>query len=229
MKRKGETVIDREYLEPGQFVESDTLEIIAFAQQAAGHARDDISRSVSLYEAVRDQITYDPYDRLDHAESCSAKRALMRNRGYCIPKAALLVACARALGIPGRLGFADVRDHLASPRLIEANEDDVFRWHAYAELHLEGKWVKATPAFDMLLCNRVGIEPLQFDGRNDSIFHPYDRRNRKHMEYVLDRGRFADVPFEAILATWRTHSPRLLDESYYCRAKSFIEEVRLRS
>lgn len=225
-KLAGDAVIADQYLKPGRGIESDAPEIVAFARQAAGPATDDIGRAVSLYEAVRDRIAYDPYDRLGHAESCSAKRALARGRGFCIPKAALLVACARALGIPGRLGFADVRNHLASRRLLEANDGDVFRWHAYAELHLDGKWVKATPAFDLALCERAEIQPLRFDGRDDSVFHPYDQRNRKHMEYVLDRGQYADVPFDAIVATWRTHSPRMLDESYYAGAKAFIDELQ---
>lgn len=210
---------------PSRLIESDAPEIIAFAGQAAGTADNDIDRAVALYRSVRDAIAYDPYDHLTQPECCSAKRALTRRRGFCIPKAALLVAAARSLGIPGRIGFADVRNHLASVRLIKANNGDIFRWHSYAELFLDGKWVKATPAFDIKLCRHAGIAPLEFDGRHDSMFHAYDERQRRHMEYVLDRGHFIDVPFEAILATWRTHSPGVLDEAYLSGARTFIEEV----
>lgn len=72
-------------------------------------------------------------------------------------------ACGIAAGIPARLGFADVKNHLATPRLTDLNGGDVFHWHAYTDLHLEGRWVKATPAFDLALCERFGVLPLEFD------------------------------------------------------------------
>lgn len=212
-------------LQPGRLIESDAPEIVAFARQAAGTAEDNISRAVNLYHAVRDQIAYDPYDKLTRSESCSARRALVRGRGFCIPKAALLVAGARAQGIPSRIGFADVRNHLASARLIKANNGDIFRWHSYAELFLGGQWVKATPAFDLKLCRQAGIEPLDFNGRQDSMFHAYDQRQRRHMEYILDRGHFSGVPFEAILATWQAHSPGVLEEAYLSGTRRFAEEM----
>lgn len=217
--------VEAAYLQPSYLIESNAPEIATFAREAVAGTTDEIGRAVQLYLAVRDQIAYDPYDKLTVAESCSAKRALARRRGFCIPKAALLVAAARALGIPARIGFADVRNHLASARLIKANNGDVFRWHSYAELLLAGRWVKATPAFDLKLCRHAEIEALEFDGRQDSMFHAYDKRQRRHMEYVLDRGHFADVPFAAILATWREHSPAVLDDAYLAGARSFIEEV----
>ena len=39
---------------------------------------------------------------------------LARGYGFCVNKAVLLAALARAVGIPARLGFADVRNHLSS-------------------------------------------------------------------------------------------------------------------
>ena len=67
-----------------------------------------------------------------------------------------------------------------------------------AELHLGGRWVKATPAFNRELCDKVGIAPLEFDGERDSLFQPLDLEGRRHMEYVRDRGVFADLPLEQI-------------------------------
>jgi len=112
--------------------------------------------------------------------------------------------------VPARLGFADVRNHLATPRLLELMGTDMFYWHGYASLFLEGRWVKATPAFNLALCERFGVQPLEFDGRTDSVFHPFDRAGRRHMEYVLDRGSFDDLPLDEIADTLRTHYPRLL-------------------
>ena len=219
-------MIEGEYLKPGKFTESDDPAIIAFARAAAGAPADQVTTAVRVFEAVRDSVVYDPYCDFSLPETFSDKAALSRGRAFCIPKAALLTACARAVGIPARLGFADVKNHLASPRLVKANNGDVFRWHSYTELYLEGKWVKATPAFDMALCLRCGIQPLVFDGRTDSIFHPYDQNDQKHMEYVEDRGIYADVPLDAVLTTWREHSPALFEPGYLVGARSFAAEVQ---
>ena len=61
---------------------------------------------------------------------------------------------------------------------------DLFVYHGYTDLCLDGKWVKATPAFNLALCTRFRVKPLEFDGRDDSIFHPFDEDDRRHMEYL---------------------------------------------
>ncbi len=161
---------------------------------------------------MRDEILYDAYVDWTDPNVFRASAVLAAKRGFCVGKACLLAACARVLGVPSRLGFADVRNHMTSPRLYERMKTDVFRWHAYCELQLSGKWVKATPAFNASLCERLGVKPLAFDGRADSLFQPFDNAGRKHMEYVVDRGTFADVPFEIILADFRAHYAALFGE-----------------
>ena len=54
--------------------------------------------------------------------------------------------------------------------------------------------------------------PLEFDGRNDSIFHPFDKAGRRHMEYVNDRGQYADVPFDDIKANFLEVYPGVYGE-----------------
>jgi hypothetical protein len=102
---------------------------------------------------------------------------------------------------------------MTSPKLYERIKTDVFMWHAYADLHIDGAWVKATPAFNSSLCERVGLVPLEFDGRSDSLFQPFDSSGRRHMEYVQQRGIFADVPFETMAADFRAHYPALMKGS----------------
>jgi hypothetical protein len=114
------------------------------------------------------------------------------------------------VGIPARLGYADVRNHLSTKKLIELLGSDLFRWHSFTELHLEGRWVKATPAFDVGLCRRFGVHPLEFDGRHDSLFQEYDQAGRRYMEYVSQRGCYADVPYEAIITEFKSVYPRWL-------------------
>lgn len=217
-------MIDPAYLQPGRYVESESPEVVAFARSAAGDASQPTEMAVRLYHAVRDAVIYDPYQTYSRMESYSGRVALERRRGYCVAKAAALVAGARALGIPARLGFADVRNHLATPRLLELNGGDVFYWHAYADLWLEGKFVKATPAFNLSMCERFGVLPLEFDGKSDSVFHAYDGMDRRHMEYLTNHGTFADVPVERIIKTFRRHCPRFLEEGAF-QGRNFIGEV----
>jgi len=217
-------MLDPAFLECGRFVESDAPSVVDFARSAVGDATGTIDMAVRLYYAVRDLVLYDPYQAYAREEAYSGRVALERGRGYCVAKAALLAACARAMGIPARLGFADVRNHLATPRLLEMNGGDVFRWHGYTDLWLDGKFVKATPAFNLSMCQRFDVMPLEFDGRNDSILHAYDRKDRRHMEYLTFRGAFADVPVQQIIATFRESCPRLLETESF-RGGDFAAEA----
>jgi transglutaminase-like putative cysteine protease len=197
-----------QYLAPGEFIDSGDAFVEEFAGKVTLGANDDVSRARKLYYAVRDEILYDPYYGGEARRYFRASDCLRAKRGFCIPKAALLAAAARCLGIPARVAFADVRNHLSTKKLLELMGGDTFIWHSLTELYLEGRWVKATPAFNLSLCQRFGVHPLEFDGRHDSLFHEYDRAGRKHMEYVRDRGHYPDVPYESILRDLRETYPR---------------------
>lgn len=166
----------------------------------------DRERAVALYYQVRDGFRYDPF-RIDLSpEGMRPERVLENGYGWCVPKAALLSAACREVGIPARLGFADVRNHLTTPKLQEVMRTDVFAWHGFSEIFLEGKWVKATPAFNRELCEKSGVTPLEFDGLEDSIFHAYDG-GRQHMEYLKMHGSFDDIPLERMMAAYRDMYP----------------------
>jgi transglutaminase-like putative cysteine protease len=185
------------YLRPGRFVDSDHPAVIAFAQGNSKGASPR-ERAVSLYYAVRDRVRYNPFQNFTLDEAYRGSACLERNEGWCVPKAALLAACARAAGIPARVGYADVKNHLTTPALTEKMGTDLFVFHGYTDLFLDGRWVKATPAFNLAMCTRFRVKPLEFDGSADSIFHPFDEDDRRHMEYVRFRGEFADVPADEI-------------------------------
>ncbi len=189
-------------LKPTALIDSNHPSIGAFTQQHA-QGSDDRQRAVALYYAVRDGFRYDPY-RIDLSPlGMTASTVLATGYGWCVNKASLLAACCRAAGIPARLGFADVRNHLATERLRQAMKTDVFAWHGYADLWLDGAWRKATPAFNIQLCDKFGLLPLEFDGINDSIYHPFDRAGNRHMEYVRQRGTFNDLPLAEMVTTFR--------------------------
>jgi transglutaminase-like putative cysteine protease len=202
-------VMDLEgYTAAGEFIDSGDADVQAFARKATTGTGDAVSRAVKLYYAVRDGILYDPYYAGEEKRYFRASDCLRAGRGFCVPKAALLAAAARCAGIPARVAYADVRNHLSTKKLLELVGGDLFIWHSFTELHLEGRWVKATPAFNLSLCQRFGVRPLEFDGRQDSLFHEYDQGGRRHMEYVRQRGHYPDVPYEAILADFRKTYPR---------------------
>jgi transglutaminase-like putative cysteine protease len=215
----------RAWLRPTPFVDSDAPGVVAFARAAVGDETDPLRRAVALYYAVRDGVTYTPYCDYRSPDTYRASAVLAKGAGFCVGKAALLAAAARAAGIPARLRFADVRNHLCTPRLRELVGGDVFYYHGYVELQIEGRWVKATPAFDKALCDRFGVLPLEFDGREDSIFQPYDRAGRRHMEYLRDRGVHADVPAADIMGTFAREYPRLTERGAPAPATQFREEA----
>jgi transglutaminase-like putative cysteine protease len=198
-------------LSPSPLIDSDHPAVVAFAHGCSG--ADARERAVALYYAVRDGLRYDAY-RIDLSDTgMRASRALELGFGWCVTKAALLAASARAIGIPARVGYADVRNHLSTERMRQLLKTDLFIWHGYTELWLDGAWVKATPAFNIELCERFGLLPLEFDGRGDSLYHPFDRAGRQHMEYVNQRGSFDEVPLARIAADFAATYPALTPQA----------------
>src|SRR5688500_4515268 len=170
-----------EYLKSGRFVDSAHPGVVAFTEENAS-GRTDRDRAVSLYYAIRDGIRYNPFENFMLDDAYRGSTCLQRGEGWCVPKAARLAACARAAGIPARGGYADVKNHPTTPALTEKMGTDLFVLHGYAE-------------------------PLP-DGTQDSIFHPLDEDNRRHMEYVRERGSYADVPADEIKRVFQATYPK---------------------
>ena len=192
-------------LTPTPIIDADHPDVIAFAQEHTTDESSDIDRAVALYYAVRDGFRYDPY-RLDLTEAgLRASTCLENGYGWCVTKAVLYAAACRAVGIPARLGYADVKNHLSTARLREFLGTDVFYFHGYTAVWLDGQWVKATPAFNIELCEKFRIRSLEFDGTEDSIYHPFDLEGRKHMEYIRFRGEYDDVPLDDMIAVFKEH------------------------
>jgi transglutaminase-like putative cysteine protease len=201
------------YLKPTAFFDYDRPDVKAWVSaQLEGVSGDPVEQIKALYLAVRDGVAYNPYVFQIEPETFSASYALKTGESYCVPKAVLLGAAARAIGIPSRLGLADVRNHLSSPKLIEWLRSDIFRMHGFIELYLNSRWVKATPAFNKQLCELMNVEPLAFDGVHDSVFQEYTEAGQAHMEYINDHGVFDDVPHEFIVAGVRTAYSHLFEE-----------------
>jgi transglutaminase-like putative cysteine protease len=191
-------------LQPTYFIDGDSPQVIGFADKITKGVESDIEKAIKLFYAVRDEIYYDPYGIDPNPESLRASAVLHKRSGFCVTKAILLAAAARVVKIPSRLGFADVRNHLSSGRLRQLMQTDIFVFHGYTELFLENRWVKATPAFNLSLCDKAG---------------------KQHMEYLRDRGQFSDFPYKLMFETWKQYYPQFFPESSEAIGGNFEEEV----
>ena len=192
------------YMCATDILDSGHPDIQTYAREKTSHAGDDpASKAVSLYYAIRDEIWYDPYRPFYRPDHYRASAVLKTRKGFCISKAGLLCALGRACGIPSRVGFADVRNHIATRQLLDYLGSDRFVHHGYTEFYLNGRWVKCTPAFNIELCRKHRVPPLEFDGLEDSIFHAYCEDNRQFMEYLTYHGERADIPVDEIVDAWK--------------------------
>ena len=189
------------HLEATFFLDHDHASVRDFTQHVIAGASSPRERASLLFAAVRDQIWYDPYSVSEDPEHYRASHVLQAGRAYCVPKAVLLAAVLRAAGIPTRLGFADVRNHLQTDTLRAVmGGTDLFVYHGYCSAYIDRRWLKATPAFNVELCERFGVPPVDFDGQSDALMHAFTSDGTRHMEYVRDHGSFDDLPLGRILS-----------------------------
>lgn len=197
------------YLQPTYYIESDLPEIVDYAREAVKGTKTDLEKGIKLYYAVRDDIPYDPYRADSTRTGLRAGVTLRRKVGHCVSKGTLLAAVARAVGIPSRVGFADVRNHISTEGLLRLLRSETVHYHGYMEMFLENRWVKATPAFDAFICGHFNVHPLEFDGRKDSLFQEFDCDGKKFMEYITDHGTFPDLPYDHLEKQFHKHYPHL--------------------
>jgi len=206
-----------EYLQPTEFLDFDQKSVREFAETKTVGAKTETEKAIALYYAVRDGFQYNPYLLDLRRTGLTASNLLTRNRGYCVEKAVLLAAAARVVGVPSRLSFYIVRNHIATERLERALKKNYLVFHGAAEVFLDGNWLKTTPAFNAGLCKYLGVEPLEFDGKSDSIFQEYDRSGNVFMSYLHDYGFFSDLPYDLYLEELGKHYPHIFGNSDYTK------------
>ena len=188
----------RDYLSPTSIVDCDHWTIKEKADELTKRQKEVKEKVRSLFYFVRDEIKYNPYLPRYLLEHFRASNTLDRKDGFCVQKAVLLVALSRAVGIPARLGFAVIRNHLLPEKMAKMLEGNILTDHGYAELYLHDRWIKTTPVFDSEMCEKNGIIPVEFDGQNNANFHSLSQDGKLHIEYLLDRGTYKDVPLKEI-------------------------------
>ena len=166
---------------------------------------------------MRDKIRYNPYVNMRSPETFRASSVIAAGNAYCVGKAALFAAACRVHGIPARVGFADVRNHLTTDKLRESMGTDLFSWHGYTHVYVDGAWRKATPTFNASLCEKLGVKPLDFDGHDDALLHPFDGAGRAFMQYVEDHGSFHDVPAQFLMREMARVYSRMTSEDLSTR------------
>lgn len=194
---------------PTEFLDSDHPIVCDYVQKIVGDERDPKEQAIKLYYFVRDKIRYDVYGIDMSRPGLKASSVIENGAGFCIHKSIVFATVCRTLGIPSRLAFSDVRNHISTPALKALVGGDVFHYHAYAEIYLSDRWVKATPVFNLLLCRLFGIDPLEFDGETDATLQPFDRNGQKSLEFIEYHGSYDDVPYEQCITALKQHHPRL--------------------
>lgn len=196
------------YLEPTGFLDYGDPAVAEFATVAVGSERDPRQQAVRLFLAVRDLVRYEPYTMRMTPECFRASTVVREQGAFCIPKAVLLAACARRVGIPAALGLSDVVNHFSTPKMHEImGGREVFMHHGWAALHIEGRWVKAVPAFNRELCALMRVPPTDFDGQHDAVLQQYKEDGSVYMEYLRDHGVWSDVPYLRVYDDWKGYYP----------------------
>ncbi len=94
------------------------------------------ARAAALFRFVRDEVRYEFMAKVT-PEEYLASTVLRDGRGFCVQKAVLLCAPARAARIPCALVLRDLVDHSLSPRIARALGTNVMFHHGLNALHVE--------------------------------------------------------------------------------------------
>ncbi len=191
------------FLEPAEGIQCDHPEVFALARRVARGGKNDVGAAGRLFEYVRDTVRYSVQVPFADMDDYLALNTLRRGWGYCVQKSAVLVALARALGIPARLAFADIENKILPPPMIEMLGGHVLYYHCFVEWWIGGQWRKATPSFDTQLCAERGWHLVEFVPGQDLMLPETDLAGNPHVSYLRYHGWRLGVPLEEMLACWQ--------------------------
>jgi hypothetical protein len=118
------TEINRRYLEPNAFIQSDDTEILRLAEELVGPEKDAFLAALRLERWVAENMKFDL-----GIVFAPATEIIRNRRGTCVGYATLLATLARAAGIPSRIVMGYVYAL------------GMFGGHAWAEVMIGEKWV----------------------------------------------------------------------------------------
>ncbi len=201
-----------QYLQATDYIDYEHPHIQQILEDLDLDGLSDVDKAVKLFYYVRDTISYSAKVSLLDPKIFRASFTLQQPTSFCIPKALALCALSRAVGIPARIHLVDFYNHRLSDKLEEIWGTKVMAGHCYTELHLNGKWIKATPSLDSGTCDRHEFVQVEFDGTSDAIIKEQDRQGRKHAEYIKDHGAYADLPLTKVMEIFDTNYGPLTPE-----------------
>ncbi len=191
--------LPEEYFQPTDTIDCTNEAILTKARGLTEGSATPQAKALALFHFVRDEISYNLYMISVFKEDFAASRILAWGKGYCVQKAVLLAALARAVGIPSRLAFAKIRNHKIPEKIVKLTGDNIFPRHGYTQLFLENTWVSVAPTFDKALCKKIGVPVVEWDGRTEATLPPADLQGSPYIEYIEKFGTFADLPFDWIV------------------------------
>ena len=188
------------YLKATAAIDSDHESVIKTAGNLTRACSTDAEKAVKLFYFVRDSVRYNLFMISVFKEDFVASRILKWGKGYCVQKAVLLTALGRASGIPSRLVFAKIKNHLVPDHIIRQLKTNIFPRHGYNQFFLNGKWISAAATFDKDLCDKNRLPTVEFDGKTDAILPESDIKGRPYIEYIEKFPPREDLPFDWIYA-----------------------------
>ncbi|HAS47048.1 MAG TPA: transglutaminase [Microscillaceae bacterium] len=198
-----------EYLDPAEFIDSNDEAVKAYAYQVTKGLKYDTEKAVELFYAVRDDFKFD-LNHIDlHPSKLKASALVKRGVGTDIEKSTLLAATARAVGIPSRVSFSNLRSNLTAEQLGTVLQSDLLVFHSYTELWMGNHWVKLSPAFNQEACDYLDLPPLDFGIPEEKVFEKHHKSRRRYLKYVHQYGSFADLPYDLYISELRKHYPHL--------------------
>jgi len=214
------------YLQPTEFLNFHKKRVRDKAIKMTNGLKTNKEKAIVLFYWVRDKIRYNMFTYYPKIKAnLKASVTLRRGNGFCMSKAVLLSALARAIGIPARIHMVDIVNHKISKKIGDLMGTKAFYCHAYSELFLDGKWIKLTPVFDHETSLKGGFLPeIEFDGQNDALFATHDKDGNLFVEYVGDWGVYADVPIDKIDQIFTEKYPKWYPYPDFSLAKPMKKE-----
>lgn len=201
------TIADPSLTQPTAVFNFDHPTVAQFVKDAGSYAESNYTKAVErLHDAVRDTIDYNVFNVALHP-NLSASDVVEETSGFCLHKSILFVAGCRKLGVPAVLSSDVVTNHVADAAMIELVGGDEFL-HWYAQIYLNGRWIKAAPIFNTLLCALYGIDVLRFNPNGDAI----EQRNSDSTKMVY-RGHqrsYADPDMTELLQAVKDKHPKMI-------------------
>jgi transglutaminase-like putative cysteine protease len=168
-----------------------------------------VSKAIErFHDAVRDTVDYNVFNVSLHP-GLSASEIVEESSGFCLHKSVLFIAGCRKLGVPAVLCSDIVTNHVADAAMVELVGGEEFL-HWYAQIYLNGRWIKAAPIFNSLLCALYGIDVLRFNPIGDSI----EQRNSDttRMVYQGQQRFYPDPTMTELIQVIRDKHPKMVTD-----------------